>query len=736
MKTSLLTRPVKQALAIGLGVFAVALVFGLLIYGGGGNPASAGNSPPPDASPPSFAPLTNNSTATPVPNTPTPVPATATPTPTPTPELHATPEACPDTADNTLETAEVVSEGRHAIFEVYWSSAKVELTANPCPPSVVHHVTEETDDITGETTRHEHTDRAASNINLDTTVLHVPETTKQTRPADESADSSYRDKYPFLYEDADNDPNTPKTAIPGTDEFWALPYCDPDYNDFEWATGDMCMGFSAALLHAHHFLNQAGGKPPGKITWEFESEREPGIDYNDKGRAFAFLPHDLPEVTRTNDPVGQVTWDTLDIDHNSLEMDPGTYEHRQWGFTKPGTYVFSVHAKGHPASALGAVAAQTVSSVPRLYTFHVGLLADLSVTATANDSAPDPGDEVTLTITASSKGPDAADNTQVTVELPDGLTYASDLTDDGSYDSDTGVWTIGTLAAPGEGETATTATLALSVTVDSDAALGAALDTTLEIHAIEHIGATSQVRELDPHTDDNAAAVSVTPPADDNAAPLFYVSRSIAENSAAGTNVGAPVTAKDPDGDTLTYTLTGTGADQFTVAAVATGAQVTVAADAYINYEDTTSYDLVLNVSDLKDADGNTVTDQTQDVDHYIGLTINVTDETSETLAITLTADPTTQTVGGNVKLTTTVTGATVTKDKLRFRYTDINKTAPLDSLSGVSHFQFRDRTVTYGSPVQRTYQVDVWQLDANDSIIGAEVSSNTVTVTWTSGGG
>ncbi len=38
MARSLLTHPpVRQALVIGLGVFAVSLVFGLLIYGGGGS---------------------------------------------------------------------------------------------------------------------------------------------------------------------------------------------------------------------------------------------------------------------------------------------------------------------------------------------------------------------------------------------------------------------------------------------------------------------------------------------------------------------------------------------------------------------------------------------------------------------------------------------------------------------------------------------------------------------------
>ena len=68
-------------------LFRQALAIGLLIYGGG-NTATASNSPPPDPSPPGVSTSNNESTNT----------------PTPTPELHATPEACPGTTDNPLET--------------------------------------------------------------------------------------------------------------------------------------------------------------------------------------------------------------------------------------------------------------------------------------------------------------------------------------------------------------------------------------------------------------------------------------------------------------------------------------------------------------------------------------------------------------------------------------------------------------------------------------------------------
>ena len=53
-----------------------------------------------------------------------------------------------------------------------------------------------------------------------------------------------------------------------------------------------------------------------------------------------------------------------------------------------------------------------------------------------------------------------------------------------------------------------------------------------------------------------------------NEAPVFagdIATRAVQENSATGTNIGSPVTATDPDGDTLTYTLGGTDSASFAI---------------------------------------------------------------------------------------------------------------------------------------------------------------------------
>ena len=86
------------------------------------------------------------------------------------------------------------------------------------------------------------------------------------------------------------------------------------------------------------------------------------------------------------------------------------------------------------------------------------------------------------------------------------------------------------------------------------------------------------------------------------------------ENSPAGTNVGAPVTATDADGDSLTYALS--GSDAFAIGAD-TG-QITVVAA--LNYETKSSYALTVTVSDGKNAAG----EADASADDTITVTVNV----------------------------------------------------------------------------------------------------------------
>ena len=135
-----------------------------------------------------------------------------------------------------------------------------------------------------------------------------------------------------------------------------------------------------------------------------------------------------------------------------------------------------------------------------------------------------------------------------------------------------------------------------------------------------------------------AVTIDVT---DVNEPPTFdegaATTRRVAENSAAGTSVGAPVTATDAEGDALTYRLTGTDAAKFAIDA--SSGQLTVAAGTALDYETKTSYSVTVEVSDGTAGDG--TADAT--IDDTIAVTIDVTDvvETQVTRTPTPTPTPT-----------------------------------------------------------------------------------------------
>ena len=86
------------------------------------------------------------------------------------------------------------------------------------------------------------------------------------------------------------------------------------------------------------------------------------------------------------------------------------------------------------------------------------------------------------------------------------------------------------------------------------------------------------------------APVSNDPPAFDTDGP---VAMTVPEDAATGTNVGEPLAAADPNGDTLAFALTGEGAGDF---AVNEDGQITVASA--LDHEDRGSYSLTATVTD------------------------------------------------------------------------------------------------------------------------------------------
>ncbi|TWU32279.1 DUF11 domain-containing protein [Novipirellula artificiosorum] len=125
--------------------------------------------------------------------------------------------------------------------------------------------------------------------------------------------------------------------------------------------------------------------------------------------------------------------------------------------------------------------------------------ADLSLTKTVDTAAPTVGQNVTFTITLSNAGPNSATGVEVTDLLPAGLTFVSSSPSQGTYDSTTGLWDVGTIA------NTTTATLAIVATV----AVAGVQTNSAEITASDQVDPDSSPGNAAtlPNEDDTASAV-------------------------------------------------------------------------------------------------------------------------------------------------------------------------------------------------------------------------------------
>jgi uncharacterized repeat protein (TIGR01451 family) len=87
------------------------------------------------------------------------------------------------------------------------------------------------------------------------------------------------------------------------------------------------------------------------------------------------------------------------------------------------------------------------------------LHTDLGLTKTVDDAHPDEGDSVVYTIVVTNLGPTNASSVLVYEPLTNGLTYSSYTAGQGTYDSTTGVWSVGSLALGGSAQLEITATV-------------------------------------------------------------------------------------------------------------------------------------------------------------------------------------------------------------------------------------------------------------------------------------
>ncbi len=143
------------------------------------------------------------------------------------------------------------------------------------------------------------------------------------------------------------------------------------------------------------------------------------------------------------------------LTYNSYTATQGTYNSAT-GLWNVGTLASGASAVLNlfvtpTASVAGTTVVNTATTIGQLVTATVvvpkTLVSNVTLTKTASNLAPIVGQQFSYTITANNSGTAAANNVTVTDNIPTGLTYNSYTATQGTYNSATGLWNVGTLAS-------------------------------------------------------------------------------------------------------------------------------------------------------------------------------------------------------------------------------------------------------------------------------------------------
>ena len=244
-----------------------------------------------------------------------------------------------------------VTEGHFALFEAYWRKTEPintaegtvntgELHANFCPPTVTQTTKRLGARTITTTTRH------VSNIDIEEAIMHVKNDYQVDVVATNAEATSGQlslEEYPDVRKAFHLGLNDP---LPAGTKVWWLKLDDPDTKDNPDTpenenideTSELSLGFSTLLLDDKYWLKGADGNP---MRYKFEVKRYP-TDPADDPHFFAY------EAPKAGNAEATRVWDSTrpDIDDDDVLLDPGKYRALQWIFTKPGTYLLSVHLEG------------------------------------------------------------------------------------------------------------------------------------------------------------------------------------------------------------------------------------------------------------------------------------------------------------------------------------------------------------------------------------------------------
>ena len=266
--------------------------------------------------------------------------------------------------------------------------------------------------------------------------------------------------------------------------------------------------------------------------------------------------------------------------------------------------------------------------------------ASYTVTVTASDdNSNDATHEVTITVTDANDSPEFTDDngdslTSITRSVaentiagePVGAPVAA--TDE---ENDSLTYTLGGTDAASFGIDTTTGQIKTKDALDFEGGPTSYSVTVSVTDGLDAMGNTES-----PAVEDDSIDVTISVN-DVNEKPVFVdgapMTQTVAENTAADTNIGSAYTATDDDQDALTYSLGGADAGSFAIDDL-TG-QLKTKAD--LDYEVDSSYTVIVQVTDSRNDNG--VAEGTPTVDDTHAVTITLTDQDDDG-SITLSSDP------------------------------------------------------------------------------------------------
>jgi uncharacterized repeat protein (TIGR01451 family) len=169
--------------------------------------------------------------------------------------------------------------------------------------------------------------------------------------------------------------------------------------------------------------------------------------------------------------------------------------------------------------------------------------ADLELTQTVSKTDPVIGDRITFTLKLSNKGPGIASGIEVSDLLPKGLKFVSALPEQGTYNSNTGIWDVGNVRD----------NLSRTLQITADVVQGGKLLNTAQIIAVNENDPDSVPGNNSP-TEDDQATITLTVPGAAN-----EINGTSGRDNLVGSTLNEIITGFQ-GGDSLTG---GSGNDQF-----------------------------------------------------------------------------------------------------------------------------------------------------------------------------